>query len=84
MLRHRAERPGRIEQFIEPNLKECRGQPPTRQVFVVAHGIFNAEFIGALLARRKDSQPLDWGYRGASEQSVPVDRMLISWTIRND
>ncbi|WVR03515.1 hypothetical protein IAU60_000506 [Kwoniella sp. DSM 27419] len=54
-----------IRQFIEPILEGCRGQPPSsRHVVVVAHGIFNAEFLGALLARRKDHRPLEWGYKG--------------------
>ncbi|WVQ93756.1 hypothetical protein IAU59_000833 [Kwoniella sp. CBS 9459] len=54
-----------IKQFIEPILQECHGSPPTsRHVVVVAHGIFNAEFLGALLARRKDHRPLEWGYKG--------------------
>ncbi|KAK8845520.1 hypothetical protein IAR55_006235 [Kwoniella newhampshirensis] len=54
-----------IRLFIEPALKECHGQPPScRHLVVVAHGIFNAEFLGALLARRKTAQPLEWNYRG--------------------
>lgn len=54
----------RIAQFIEPVLRETKGRPPTqRHVVVVAHGIFNSEFIGALLSRTK-SGALDWGYKG--------------------
>ncbi|KAK4685182.1 hypothetical protein P7C73_g4975, partial [Tremellales sp. Uapishka_1] len=54
-----------IANFIEPILQESRGQPASsKHIVVVAHGIFNAEFIGALLARRKDAAPLEWGYRG--------------------
>lgn len=54
-----------VEQFIEPILKECRGKPATsKHVVVVAHGIFNSEFLGALMARRKTNAPLEWNYRG--------------------
>ncbi|ORX34765.1 histidine phosphatase superfamily [Kockovaella imperatae] len=53
-----------FSQFIERHLQECRRRPPTtRHIVVVAHGIFNAEFIGGLLARR-GAQGLDWGYKG--------------------
>jgi hypothetical protein len=69
-----------MRQFIEPNLRECRGRPPgCRHIFVVAHGIFNAEFIGALLARRKDSQPLEWGYKGVSSRSRVYYSTICSW-----
>ncbi|WWC85877.1 uncharacterized protein L201_000744 [Kwoniella dendrophila CBS 6074] len=54
-----------IHKFIEPILSECHGSPATqRHVVVVAHGIYNAEFLGALLARRRDHKPLEWGYKG--------------------
>ncbi|WWD22474.1 hypothetical protein CI109_106967 [Kwoniella shandongensis] len=54
-----------IRLFIEPALKESYGKPPSsNHLVVVAHGIFNAEFLGALLARRKNAQPLEWNYRG--------------------
>ncbi|ORY34216.1 histidine phosphatase superfamily [Naematelia encephala] len=53
-----------ISQFIEPILEAHRSSPASSaHVFVVAHGIFNAEFIGALLARTT-SGALEWGYRG--------------------
>ena len=53
-----------IAKFIERHFQECNDRPPTcRHIVVVAHGIFNAEFIGALLARRR-SPSLDWGYKG--------------------
>lgn len=59
---------GRIEQFIEASLKENRGKPPTsKHIAVVAHGIFNSEFTGALLARRQSDKPLEWGYKGESD-----------------
>ncbi|WWC58204.1 uncharacterized protein I303_100740 [Kwoniella dejecticola CBS 10117] len=54
-----------IKRFIEPILAECHEAPAqNRHVVVVAHGIFNAEFLGALLARRRDHKPLEWGYKG--------------------
>ncbi|ODN76113.1 hypothetical protein L202_06045 [Cryptococcus amylolentus CBS 6039] len=54
-----------IEQYIEPILQESRGKPPSdKHVAVVAHGIFNSEFLGALMARRKGNAPLEWQYRG--------------------
>lgn len=53
-----------VSKYIEPVLRETRGQPPTgRHVVVVAHGIFNAEFIGALMARTRTGA-VEWGYRG--------------------
>ncbi len=54
----------RIETFIEPFLRESHGKPPThKHIVVVAHGIFNSEFVGALLARTH-VKPLEWGYKG--------------------
>ncbi|KAK1926076.1 histidine phosphatase superfamily [Papiliotrema laurentii] len=54
-----------ISKFIEQHLEECRGKPAkSRHVVVVAHGIFNSEFLGALLARRAGHAPLEWSYRG--------------------
>ena len=54
----------RVEEYIEPVLKAYRGQSPKRHLVVVAHGIFNSEFLGALLARRKDLNTGSWEYRG--------------------
>jgi broad specificity phosphatase PhoE len=59
----------RIEKFIEPSLQQYRGQAPTRHLVMVAHGIFNAELLGALLARRTDDRAA-WEYRG--EQRIPA------------
>ena len=57
----------RIAKFIEPSLQMTRGRPPSsKHVVVVAHGIFNSEFIGALLARRRGQGALEWGYKGVS------------------
>jgi len=54
-----------IGKFIEQHLQECEGKAATsRHVVVVAHGIFNSEFLGALLARRPTAVPLEWSYRG--------------------
>ncbi|RSH81496.1 hypothetical protein EHS25_006853 [Saitozyma podzolica] len=54
-----------IAQFIEPLLRESRGRPAeSKHIAVVAHGVFNSEFIGALLSRRPHSQHLSWSYRG--------------------
>lgn len=56
----------RIEKFIEPSLKMHRGQAPKKHLVVVAHGIFNSEFLGALLARwRSGQEKAAWEYRGA-------------------
>ena len=61
----------RLETFLEPVLRDYRGQPPRRHCVLVAHGIFNAELIGALLARRRGDVPLEWAYRG--ESGIAVD-----------
>ncbi|WRT63767.1 uncharacterized protein IL334_000692 [Kwoniella shivajii] len=54
-----------INRFIEPIIAGNHGSSPaSKHVVVVAHGIFNAEFLGALLARRRDHKPLEWGYKG--------------------
>lgn len=56
-----------ILQYIEASLQESQGKPPTsKHIAVVAHGIFNSEFTGALLARRESDRPLEWGYKGES------------------
>jgi len=52
-----------IASFLEPIMREARGK--TREqaphVFVVAHGIFNAELLGAFLARRAPhEEPVHW------------------------
>lgn len=49
----------RIAQYIEPLLVEAQDKPPSsKNIAVVAHGIFNTEFLGALLARLpKDEHP---------------------------
>lgn len=61
---------GSIATFIEPVLRECHGSAASgKHLVVVAHGIFNAEFIGAFLARRTDSRPAEWGYKGMSIQT---------------
>jgi broad specificity phosphatase PhoE len=57
---------GRIAQFIEPSLKEQRGQPAdSKHIMFVAHGIFNSELVGALLSRVK-GQVVRGHYRGES------------------
>jgi hypothetical protein len=57
---------GRIAQFIEPSLKEQRGQPAdSKHIMFVAHGIFNSELVGALLSRVK-GQVVRGSYRGES------------------
>ncbi|WVN91005.1 uncharacterized protein L203_106251 [Cryptococcus depauperatus CBS 7841] len=54
-----------IHDFIEPLLQKCRGLPPSsKHVVIVAHGIFNSEFLGALIARKKSNAPLEWSYQG--------------------
>ncbi|WVQ80266.1 hypothetical protein IAT38_002371 [Cryptococcus sp. DSM 104549] len=54
-----------IAKFIEPILEESRGQQPlSKHIVVVAHGIFNSEFLGALMARREAGNALEWHYRG--------------------
>nr|ODN93052.1 hypothetical protein L204_05232 [Cryptococcus depauperatus CBS 7855] len=54
-----------IHDFIEPLLQKCRGLPPSsKHVIIVAHGIFNSEFLGALMARKKSNAPLEWSYQG--------------------
>ncbi|KAL7418765.1 hypothetical protein Q5752_006448 [Cryptotrichosporon argae] len=54
-----------VAQFIEPHLRAAHGQPPaSTHVVVVAHGIFNSELLGALLARRNGPPQAGWGYRG--------------------
>lgn len=57
----------RITQYIEPILQSARGKPfsSAPHVFVVAHGIFNSELVGALLSRRPVNAPrLEWKYWG--------------------
>lgn len=54
-----------IAQFIEPVLRESYGQPPSsKHLVVVAHGIFNYEFLGALLSRRPEGIDHHWAYKG--------------------
>lgn len=54
-----------IAAYIEQHLQANKGKGPmSAHIVVVAHGIFNSEFIGALLARRGTSAPLQWGYKG--------------------
>ncbi|OCF45152.1 hypothetical protein I317_00954 [Kwoniella heveanensis CBS 569] len=70
-----------IKQFIEPILQECHGSPPSsKHVVVVAHGIFNSEFLGALLARRKDHRPLEWGYKEWLVQQTGWTKAEIGYT----
>lgn len=70
-LGRRADAWSRIAQFIEASLRENQGKPPTsKHIAVVAHGIFNSEFTGALLARRQSDRPLEWGYKGALCQTL--------------
>jgi hypothetical protein len=55
----------RIAQFIEPILQEAKGKSATDapHIFIVAHGIFNSEFLGALYARNPPSMdPIEWEY----------------------
>jgi broad specificity phosphatase PhoE len=55
----------RIAQYIEPLLKECHGKPASsKHIAIVAHGIFNSEFVGALLARLHGARQIGWRYRG--------------------
>lgn len=46
-----------MSQYIEPFLEKSRGKSAADapHIFVVAHGIFNSEFLGGLLARRPPS-----------------------------
>ncbi|KAL1407048.1 hypothetical protein Q8F55_006461 [Vanrija albida] len=53
-----------IAQFVEPAIKESQGQlAGSKHLVFVAHGIFNHEFIGAILARRPEGIN-QWEYRG--------------------
>lgn len=50
---------------MEANKFKTRDEAP--HIFVVAHGIFNSEFVGALMARRGVEAPrLDWRAGGMS------------------
>jgi broad specificity phosphatase PhoE len=54
-----------IAQYIEPSLKELKGKPASsKHIALVAHGIFNSEFVGALLARLHGVRQIGWSYRG--------------------
>jgi hypothetical protein len=54
-----------IAQYIEPSLKEFHGKPASsKHIAIVAHGIFNSEFVGALLARLHGARQIGWRYRG--------------------
>ncbi|KAJ9114428.1 hypothetical protein QFC20_001571 [Naganishia adeliensis] len=46
-----------MAQYIEPYLEKAKGKSSADapHIFVVAHGIFNSEFLGGLLARRPPS-----------------------------
>ncbi|WOO84726.1 putative phosphatase [Vanrija pseudolonga] len=53
-----------IAAFVEPALKESQGQlPSSKHLVFVAHGIFNHEFISAIMARRPEGINA-WEYRG--------------------
>ena len=63
--------PNSIATYLEPLLRDARGGPASsKHIAVVAHGIFNAEFIGALLARRQGEGPLEWSYKGTIARSL--------------
>jgi hypothetical protein len=53
----------RIATFLEPIISSSKNLPRSRapHIFVVAHGIFNAELLGAFLSRRAPGQdPIHW------------------------
>jgi broad specificity phosphatase PhoE len=56
-----------ISQWVEPALRESHGRAAEhKHIVVVAHGIFNSEFLGAIMTRRPGSQHMAWSYRGGS------------------
>ncbi len=67
LTRHNPLHHRRIAEFLEPILAANRGKDRASapHIFVVAHGIFNSELLGALLARRPaNAGKLDWRYSG--------------------
>ena len=55
--------PSSIATFLEPIIRQAKGKNRDQapHVFVVAHGIFNAELLGAFLARRSPHvEPIHW------------------------
>lgn len=56
-----------IAQYIEPLLKEFHGKPASsKHIALVAHGIFNSETLGTLLARLDGKRQVGWHYSGES------------------
>jgi len=57
-----------IAQYIEPLLKEFHGKPASsKHIALVAHGIFNSETLGTLLARLDGKRQVGWHYSGQSD-----------------
>lgn len=72
----------RIAAFVEPALKESQGQlPSSKHLVFVAHGIFNHEFISAIMARRPEGINA-WEYRGKRIAAGGVKQQLTC--ARND
>jgi broad specificity phosphatase PhoE len=54
-----------IAQYIEESIRDHQDQSPkSKHIAVVAHGIFNSEFLGALIARLKGKRQIGWIYTG--------------------
>lgn len=71
-----------VAKYIEPALRAHYGQPAASyHVVVVAHGIFNYELMGALLARRPEGIEKNWTYRGMTNVSdcLPLADMQTGW-----
>ncbi|KAJ9098342.1 hypothetical protein QFC19_006466 [Naganishia cerealis] len=77
-VRARAEKA--IAQYIEPILEKSKGKQGSDapHIFVVAHGIFNSEFLGALLARRPPSvHNVSW--RGSGMTNTGWTRLELGY-----
>ncbi|TXT04984.1 hypothetical protein VHUM_03804 [Vanrija humicola] len=56
-----------IAEFVEPAIRENQGKlASSKHLVFVAHGIFNHEFIGAIMARRPEGINA-WEYRDTSQ-----------------
>ncbi|KAJ9121821.1 hypothetical protein QFC22_002444 [Naganishia vaughanmartiniae] len=69
-----------IAQFIEPIFERSKGKrgEDAPHIFVVAHGIFNSEFLGALLARRPPSfNNVSW--RGSGMTNTGWTRLEVGY-----
>lgn len=63
-------------------MRKSYGQAPELECLaVVAHGIFNYEFLGALLSRRPEGIDAFWAYKGESGVDMSDSRDDKCWSV---